>query len=59
MPELWLVDLDGDCIWTYREPAPDGYRVVRRVKRGQRLAPQAFPEVETSVDEILGKQPST
>jgi len=52
--ELWVVDLNSDCIWTYRRPSPDGYRVVRRVKRGQRLAPQAFPNVELSVDEVLG-----
>src|SRR6266542_6456074 len=50
VPELWVVDLNGDCIWCYREPSPDGYRVVRRVRRGQRLAPQAFPNVELSVD---------
>ena len=39
-------------IWTYRGPSPDGCRVVRRVKRGLRLAPQALPNVELSVDEV-------
>jgi Uma2 family endonuclease len=37
-----------------RQPSPEGYREVRRLRRGQRLAPLAFPDVLVSVDDLLG-----
>lgn len=51
--ELWLVDLTTDTIEVYREPAPDGYRLVRRVLRGDMLTVEAFPDVHIPVTEIL------
>ena len=52
--EVWIVDLAGDCVEVYREPGAEGYRDVRRFTRGQSLAPQAFPDLHLTVDEILG-----
>jgi hypothetical protein len=52
--EVWVVDLDGDNVEVYREPSPKGYAWIRRLERGQRLAPQAYPDLELAVDEILG-----
>jgi Uma2 family endonuclease len=52
--EVWLVDLEADHIEVYRQPAPEGYRQVLRLQRGERLAPQSFPDLELSVDDILG-----
>lgn len=54
VPEVWLLDLPGDRLEVFTDPAPEGYRKVRRLRRGDRLAPAAFPEVEFSVDEVLG-----
>ncbi|MBI3973583.1 MAG: Uma2 family endonuclease [Chloroflexi bacterium] len=54
VPEVWLADLTGDAVEAYREPSPDGYRVVRRLRRGERIAPQALPDLEIAVDELLG-----
>jgi Uma2 family endonuclease len=54
IPESWLVDLPGEAIEVYRDPAQDGYRDVRTVRRGQTLAPLAFPGVTLTADEILG-----
>jgi len=54
IPEVWLVDLAAECIEVYRRPSPDGYEDVRRRCRGERLSPQAFPDVELAVDEVLG-----
>lgn len=51
--ELWLVDLTTDTIEVHREPAPDGYRLVRRVLRGETLTVEAFPDVHIPVTEIL------
>ena len=51
--ELWLVDLTTDTIEVHREPAPDGYRLVRRVQRGETLTVEAFPDVRIPAAEIL------
>jgi Uma2 family endonuclease len=52
--EMWLVNLSDDYVAVYRQPHSTGYQDVRRMQRGQRLAPQAFPELELAVDDILG-----
>jgi Uma2 family endonuclease len=51
--EVWLVDLVKRCIEVYRDPARDGYRTVQRLHRGDRIAPQAFPDFEIEVAAIL------
>lgn len=48
--EVWLVDLVKRCIEVYRDPARDGYKTVQRLHRGDRIAPQAFPDVEVEVE---------
>ena len=52
--EFWLVDLEEDVIFVYRDPTPTGYRTVRGARRGERLAPLAFPAEEFAVADILG-----
>ncbi|MDR7555609.1 MAG: Uma2 family endonuclease [Armatimonadota bacterium] len=52
--EVWLVDLEGQAVEVYREPAPAGYRNAQAFARGQQLSPLAFPEVVLTVDEMLG-----
>ncbi len=54
IPEVWLVDLSGECIEVYRKPTPQGYQEVRQVRRGDRVAPQAFPDIGMAGEEILG-----
>ncbi len=54
IPEVWIVDLAGECVEVYREPQPHGYRHVRRFTRGQSLTPSALPDLRLSVDEIFG-----
>ena len=54
VPEVWLVDLQGDKIETYRKPSSQGYSQVRRARRGQRVTLETFPALELSVEEILG-----
>jgi len=51
--EAWLVDLQGEVVEVYRQPSSEGYREVRRCRRGDAIAPQAFPDVVLTVDEIL------
>jgi len=52
--EAWLVDLVGEAVEVHRDPAPDGYRDVRRARRGETVDVAAFPGIEIGVDDILG-----
>ena len=54
VPEVWSVDLMIGVIDIHLEPTPSGYRLSRRVERGEIVAPTAFPDVELPVDDILG-----
>jgi Uma2 family endonuclease len=53
IPEVWLEDLTRNGIEVYRSPSPQGYQQTHRVGRGQRIAPQAFPDLDLAVDDIL------
>lgn len=52
--EVWLVDINEQCIEVYREPSPNGYQNIQIFVRGQNLSILAFPEIIISVDEVLG-----
>ena len=52
--EFWLVDLEGDTVTVYRDPAPSGYGAVRVVGRSEELAPSAFPNRSLAAAAILG-----
>ena len=54
IPELWLVNLDEDCIDGLSEPDGAGYGAVRRYARGERIAPALLPDAALDVSEILG-----
>jgi Uma2 family endonuclease len=54
IPEAWLVDLTGEVIERHTEPAEDGYRLVRRVGRGETLRSETVSELEVPVDAVLG-----
>lgn len=52
--EVWLVDLNGEQIEVFRQPAPSGYQDIKIVRWGQTISPQAFPEISLEVAQILG-----
>ena len=52
--EVWLVDLVKNCLEVYRHPGPNGYSLMIKLWRGQQVATLAFPDLEVSVDFILG-----
>jgi Uma2 family endonuclease len=54
VPEVWIADLKGECIWVYSDPSGSGYGVTLILRRGDRIAPAAFPNLEVAVDDILG-----
>jgi Uma2 family endonuclease len=54
IPELWIVNLLASEVEVYTQPQNGRYqqRVVRR--RGEQVAPEAFPDLRIVVDEIFG-----
>ncbi|MEG4810443.1 Uma2 family endonuclease [Microcoleus sp. F8-D3] len=52
--EIWLWDLEENCLEVYREPTANGYALIQRFWRGQQVSPLAFPEFVVSIDSILG-----
>jgi len=48
IPEVWLINLDEDCLEVYRHKEP------QILRRGQSLTPLQFPEFVFGVDELLG-----
>lgn len=52
--EAWFVDLAGELIEVYSDPSPHGYRKTRRLWRSDHVAPQALPDLELPVDDVLG-----
>lgn len=51
--EVWLVDLPGRQIHSYREPGPAGYRQVISSVAGDLLSPLAFPDVSLAVGDLF------
>ena len=52
--EAWLLDLTADRVEVYRVPTDDGYQQVVKFERGQRLTPEAFPDITVTVEDLLG-----
>jgi hypothetical protein len=52
--ESRILDLAGDQVLVYREPSPRGYRLLRFVRRGEQIAPLAFPDQSFLVDDLIG-----
>lgn len=52
--ETWLVNINEQCVEVYRETSATGYQNVHIFQRGQSLSLQAFPDINITVDEVLG-----
>jgi len=53
--EVWLVDINEECVEVYREPVNGKYQKVQKFRTGESLVIQAFGDVNIGVNEILGK----
>lgn len=51
--EGWLVDLEHDWLEAYTDPAPNGYRTMRRYEPGESLEPSALPGLRVEVAGII------
>jgi Uma2 family endonuclease len=52
--EVWIVNLQEECIEIYRGPTREGYRRAERHERGHIVSPEAFSDLVLPVDTILG-----
>jgi Uma2 family endonuclease len=52
--EVWLVDIEAQLIIVCRQPTPHGYDDVQTFPRGDNLSIQAFPEINLTVNDVLG-----
>ena len=53
VPEYWLVDVAGCCVFRYTGARAGSYRVVRKYRSGESIAPKALPECVVPVDTLL------
>lgn len=51
--EVWLVNLQDDVLEVYREPGRQGYARSRACRRGERVAPEALPDLQLAVEDLL------
>lgn len=54
IPEVWLMDLSNETIERHNEPAEDGYRRLKRVRRGMSLRSEMLPGLVFPADAVLG-----
>ncbi|MBE9187328.1 Uma2 family endonuclease [Microcoleus sp. LEGE 07076] len=52
--EVWLWDLEANCLEVYRNPTANGYISVQKFERRETVSPLAFPDFVLSIDGILG-----
>ncbi len=53
IPEVWIVDVPASRIEVYRAPEGDSFATVEIVARGGSVSPEAFPDVQIAIDEVL------
>lgn len=53
IPEMWVMNLPGDCIDRLDQPMPAGYARHTIFRRGETLRPAALPGLELAVDDLL------
>jgi Uma2 family endonuclease len=46
--------VSAERLEVYRQPTTAGYQEVRLLQRGAPIAPQAFPDLALTVDDLLG-----
>ena len=56
IPEVWLVDLPGETIEVYTQPAGGAYQASRQARRGESLEVSSLPGLSLNVDTILGQK---
>lgn len=53
IPEMWVMNLPGDCIERLDQPGPAGYTRHTIFRRGDKISPAALPDLELAVADLL------
>ena len=53
IPEMWVMNLPGDCIDRLDQPGPAGYARHTVFRRGENISPAALPDLEFAVADLL------
>jgi len=54
IPEVWIENLTSDELLIFRDPINGAYSTTLVLRRGDSVAPLAFPESVFKVDDLLG-----
>ena len=54
VPEYWIVNIVDEVVEQHADPSGSLFRSHRIFRRGERIAPNAFPADAMAIDEILG-----
>ena len=52
--EVWIIDLQGEAIYVYREPRGNTYVSIETKGRVDRISPEAFPDFAVNVSDLIG-----
>ncbi len=58
IPEMWVMNLPGDCIERLDQPGPEGYGRHTTFRRGEKISPAALPDLELAVEDLLPPRPA-
>ncbi len=58
IPELWVMNLPGDCLERLDQPGPEGYGRHTTFRRGEKISPAALPDLELAVEDLLPPRPA-
>jgi len=54
VPEVWIEDLEKHDLLVFRNPTGGTYSENLILQRGEKVSPEAFPEIVFDIDDLLG-----
>ena len=58
IPEMWVMNLPGDCLDRLDQPGPAGYARHTIFRRGDKISPAALPDLAFAVADLLPPRPA-
>jgi Uma2 family endonuclease len=55
IPEVWIVDINGNKLERHSGPSGDSYRHIELARKGETLASTTLPDLKLRVDDVLGR----
>ena len=55
IPEVWILDIDGQKVGRHSEPSGDSYRHTELARKGETLASTTLPGLTLRIDDVLGR----